>query len=454
AVSGNPDISVAVVGSRLEVVSSPDYFGVGDVTVTATDGGGLSASDTFQVQITPVNDAPVIIGIPEIIIPEDSSFCLDVDTVVIDVDDSLSRLQWEIAFVDSSLNDSIDIVFDTLAHVVCFVPDSNFTTVSRQVLFTVTDTSGARDQDTVLLSILPRNDPPVIGALPEIFFAEDDTLRYPVSAWYPFVNDPDDPDSALNFTVRSGAQVTAMVQDSLVRFYAPLNWFGRDTLRLIVSDGMLADSAALYVTVRPVNDPPVIAGLPDSILFRNDSSATLPVWAYVSDPETPDSLLSYQFPATNDSLIRTYDPAQGQLTLSAIFPFHGEVWLHVVVTDDSNAVAHDSLRVIVEPSTSVFPPETESIPETFVLQQNFPNPFNPTTRIRFGLPVSGRVRLEVFNILGQRVATLLNASRSPGYHVVEFHGEQLPSGVYFYRIEVTIHGTRRFQAVRRMLLVR
>ncbi len=73
-------------------------------------------------------------------------------------------------------------------------------------------------------------------------------------------------------------------------------------------------------------------------------------------------------------------------------------------------------------------------PREFRLAQNFPNPFNPTTEIKFSLPQAGSVRLEVFNLLGESVATLLDEVKSAGGHQVHFDAAGLASGVYVYRL--------------------
>ncbi len=75
-----------------------------------------------------------------------------------------------------------------------------------------------------------------------------------------------------------------------------------------------------------------------------------------------------------------------------------------------------------------------SLPTEFALEQNYPNPFNPTTIISFGLPTASQVNLQVFNILGQNVKTLIDGSMDAGWHEVEFGGGDLPSGIYFYRL--------------------
>ena len=74
-------------------------------------------------------------------------------------------------------------------------------------------------------------------------------------------------------------------------------------------------------------------------------------------------------------------------------------------------------------------------PVAYNLRQNYPNPFNPTTNIEFTIPESHDVRLEVYNILGQRVATLVNTYKNAGTHAVHFDASRLASGMYIYRLQ-------------------
>jgi hypothetical protein len=80
--------------------------------------------------------------------------------------------------------------------------------------------------------------------------------------------------------------------------------------------------------------------------------------------------------------------------------------------------------------------EHGDVPKEFALEQNYPNPFNPSTTIGYALPSRSHVSLTVFNTLGQQVALLQNDEREAGYHEVKFDAKNLPSGVYFYRIQV------------------
>ena len=91
----------------------------------------------------------------------------------------------------------------------------------------------------------------------------------------------------------------------------------------------------------------------------------------------------------------------------------------------------------------------QPVPQKISLSQNYPNPFNPTTTIKYSLPTEAFVRLSVYNMLGQEVAVLVNEQQSVGYRSVSFRADNLPSGIYTYRLTA---GT--FTQVKKMILVK
>jgi hypothetical protein len=93
--------------------------------------------------------------------------------------------------------------------------------------------------------------------------------------------------------------------------------------------------------------------------------------------------------------------------------------------------------------------EDVNIPLSFNISQNFPNPFNPVTKINYELPKDTKVKLVIYDILGREIKTLVNEIKQSGKYTVEFNGSNLASGVYFYRIQAG-----DYIAVKRMVLVK
>ncbi len=92
--------------------------------------------------------------------------------------------------------------------------------------------------------------------------------------------------------------------------------------------------------------------------------------------------------------------------------------------------------------------ETE-VPKDFFLYQNFPNPFNPTTNVRFDIAKAGLVKLSVYDITGKKVTDLVNENLNAGKHTVDFNASNISSGVYFYKIE-----TPDFTSIKKMMLIK
>jgi hypothetical protein len=92
---------------------------------------------------------------------------------------------------------------------------------------------------------------------------------------------------------------------------------------------------------------------------------------------------------------------------------------------------------------------TGSIPTVYALRQNFPNPFNPTTKIQFDIPQACTVRLKVFTLLGKEVATLVSEELAAGSYRVEWDAKGIASGIYFYRLQAG-----NFNKTKKLVLLR
>jgi len=137
------------------------------------------------------------------------------------------------------------------------------------------------------------------------------------------------------------------------------------------------------------------------------------------DGETVVSTVEFRGGAS-DVLTQSFDATAGTHTIK------------LIANGDLNL---DYAQLVREVATPIAP-ETE-LPEGYALKQNYPNPFNPTTRINYRLPKASDVHLGVYNLLGQKVATLVNTRMEAGSHTIHFDANefQLASGIYFYRIQ-------------------
>ena len=157
---------------------------------------------------------------------------------------------------------------------------------------------------------------------------------------------------------------------------------------------------------------------------------------FTVEPSTPDTLLfidSTTYLTAGNDLHLTLTNVDGSIE---IVPFFTEGSINVSIPTD---VEDGGLA---------------GLPETYTLSQNYPNPFNPTTTIKFALPTGGEVRLDVYNILGQRVRTLVDKFLPAGEHEVVFDGKndsggRVATGVYFYRII-----TKDFTESKKMVLIK
>ncbi len=151
-------------------------------------------------------------------------------------------------------------------------------------------------------------------------------------------------------------------------------------------------------------------------------------------------------------------------TISPLVPGHGTTlephdyaWTDVNATSgtwyyrlkqvDLDGTEHYSESIQPTGLTGV---KEKPLPTEFALSQNYPNPFNPTTKLEYALPKQSHVTLEVYNLLGQRVARLLDEVKQAGYHAVDFDANGFSSGLYFYRM--TANGSVTF--MKKMLLLK
>ena len=175
--------------------------------------------------------------------------------------------------------------------------------------------------------------------------------------------------------------------------------------------------------------------------------------ANISDKNNADNVvvnLSRKSPALNfENEADTISLIEASKEKEAIFIFE--------VKRNTPVNTQDSIEFSIGDANSVMMMKTFVLnflaPKEFKLEQNFPNPFNPTTKIQYQLPFNSKVTLKVYDILGAEVATLLNEVQDAGYKEISFNGSDYASGIYIYRITAQNRGNT-FTSVKKMLMLK
>lgn len=241
--------------------------------------------------------------------------------------------------------------------------------------------------------------------------------------------------------------VNFVTGDSLVYYKPDSNFNGADSFYYHITDGNGGiDSAKVVITVTPVNDAPIrVASIPDASITQNSTNVFHAVLNdYFSDVDANDAFLDDFNVISNGDV--TTNISSDSLYLSSS-NFTGFDTLVISVADDSGMVARDTFVVEVVEITTL---EDLYIPKKFALQQNYPNPFNPTTMISYQLPISSDVELSVYNLLGQKVAMLVDKKQPAGNYQIQWHASGFTSGIYIYTLETD----KGFKQSRKLVLLK
>lgn len=187
----------------------------------------------------------------------------------------------------------------------------------------------------------------------------------------------------------------------------------------------------LKVQITPVNDLPYQIELPDTLSFSSGEKIVYGYQQNFSDVEDDYTDLIFSVSTAPSEIIANLIEGDSVEVFSPSFTGFGS--LKFTVTDTEGGAFETSIVIEVVIATSN---ELEnSTPKEYTLNQNYPNPFNPSSTIMFGIPVEADVKLEIYNLLGQKVKTLLNKKLKAGYHTTQFDASSLSSGMYIYRIQ-------------------
>ena len=400
----------------------------------------------------PVSQSPVVTAIADITIDEDNSKTLDIIATDPDGD----------AITYSALSDTNAVTTSISASILTLTPNANWNGVAN---ITVNASDGsAKGSTTFKLTVTPVND---IAAVDDVTIDEDIPTGVTLTTTF---------DGTSTFTAVSVSDsVTASISASILTLTPNANWHGAAQIKAYTSmdDGSAKDSTSFKLTVTPVQDAPSAFGwvsdVLDTININESNLAEIYELQWLEstdvDGDTIDYLLYAQI-GINPPAEQMYDttstlvPLTYQELLSKVFePFpmlpRVSVKFSVIATDgiDTVTVTGDD-RVVLVNRYDYLSIDMEGVPNEFTLHENYPNPFNPTTTLRFDIPEVSDITVTIFNMLGQKVRTF-NLNNTPaGYHSIKWnattdYGDPVGAGVYLYQLRAN-----RFVKTKKMILLK
>ncbi len=223
------------------------------------------------------------------------------------------------------------------------------------------------------------------------------------------------------------------------------------------------------ITIRDAN------GGSQTLYFGSDGLGEIPVAGYAMPPAPPIGSFDARFKSSEGGLmVQTHSEEVSEaigipiVIQSTAYPLtvswkitsgsyelsDGVAGTHPVRGEGTLKITNIAIQEITLNVTG-----GSDVPKEFGLSQNYPNPFNPTTNIKYALPVDSRVTMEIYNVLGQRVRTLLSDVQPAGYHIAEWNGkndagQQLSSGMYFLQLSANGSNGKSITDVRKLMMLK
>jgi len=446
-------LSMGSSSGKLDISADENWNGLSKISVEATDGTAFDYGN-FTVTFLPVNDKPIIASIASDTTNEETAKSIQVTASDIDGDElsisattSDNRVVPSVSGMTLTLTPAKDFVGNALVTVI--VNDGSLTdTVSYQ------------------FTVLNVNDSPVLSPIKDQRIAEDTEFMVKVVA-------TDVDDTSLSFTGNAGsAGISAAFSGNDLTLKPEANWNGSSVITVYASDGKDMDSTKFNLTVDPMQDKPYnfnwVSTASDSInITQSNLTDTYDLKWNTSnevDGETIDYLISAsvgQLPAeminetADTSMTITYQDIIDNWYPNLEMLSRGTLKFSVSATDgiDTVKVSSDD-RVLFVNRYEYLSTEGEGVPVEFALHENYPNPFNPSTTLRFDLPEVSSITLTIYNMLGQKVRTFDYQNTSAGYHSVKWnatndYGDPVGAGIYLYQLQ-----TKDFVKTRKMVLLK
>ena len=303
----------------------------------------------------------------------------------------------------------------------------------------------------------PDNFSPVISNVEDVILNEGiDIFNIRLEA---FDLDGDD----MIFDGRSDTSAISLeISDDILSLTPLENWLGNSIIKIFVTDGILSDSTDFLLTITPIKGPQpfrlIYPTEEDSfstvtdtpIIFKWEPSVSVGSeveYELILELDFFGQIFSSNYTGISDTtfqvLASTLDPLLNGLNLERA----ELVWTVAASDGEYSTVSDNGSLILIRQLVSIS--EELLLPKEFELSNNYPNPFNPITTIRYALPKSGDVTLMIYNLRGENVARLVNGIQQAGNYIIKWDASNVSSGIYFYRLQAG-----DFVQTRKMLLLK
>lgn len=456
--SPNPFFKVNIT-NRVATVAPADseWAGNSQITFIAKDPANGSDSVRARFTIDPVNDPPRIVNLTDQTIKRGETFTpINFADYVRDPDDPKDKLR-----LNGTGNRELALFLSGLIATV--LPPNAGWLGSETITFTVRDTSNAAATAKVTFTVRDSNTPPRWLNTVNYTFNEDDTLRIPYADLRARVKDDEDPAEQWRFSLVGNTKIKFRNTSTTFNLFAERDWHGVENVQFVVNDGKDAkDSVATAITVVSVLDPlrsfRVLSPIGE---FYSSRPATINFdWEDTADPENPGSNINYLWLLSKNvdfsniiKQVQVVNKSEYVLPVDDTIQGGFHYWKVIASGNSGTFVESSNFGSFTVPPTSVAE-NNGSVPQTFALRPNYPNPFNPQTNVVFDLAKPGHVLLTIYGVDGKQVATLADREYQPGQYTLTWDAHGLASGTYFVELRVTNAGKPLFEGRQKMSLLR
>ena len=428
----------------IKLTPKADWNGVANITFYASDGSETD-STTFKLTVTPVDD---LAAVQDKTIDEDNS----TDVTLTSTFASTTTF--------TAVSDTNGVATTISSSKLTLTPTANWNGVANITAYATDGTY--TDSTTFNLTVTPVND---IAAVQDKTIDEDNSTDVTLESTFV---------GTTTFTAVSDTNgVAATISSSKLTLTPTANWYGVANIKAYASDGTSTDSISFNLTVNPVQDAPTafewVSSTLDTININKTNTADIYGMEWDKSIDVDGDLIHYLVYAQTgvNPPEQVYDTTSTtvQLTFQELadgvfeaFPMlaRATVKFSVIATDkiDTVKVTGDDRVLFVIRYDYLSIAGEGGIPTDFALHENYPNPFNPTTTLRFDLPEVTDATVTIFNMLGQKVRTFNMNDTPAGYHSIKWdatndYGDPIGAGVYLYQLRAN-----QFVKTRKMVLLK